>query len=271
MLAFTMGGIANAALGWRMTFVVLGAPGLLLCVVVLWTMREPRRGASEGECADATPCDLSTTVTYLWSLRSLRWLVAGASLNLFAASASVVWSASFLIRVHHMTSGEAGAWLGMTLGVGGIAGTVCGGLVAQRLSRVDPAWMLRVPAVTSALALPFAVSFLTLPSWIAPVLNLGASFFGTGMLGPLWAVTQMLALVRMRAQAAALVALVFNLVGAGLGPFAVVLSDRLAGVFGPSSIRYALLAAAVVALPGAALSFQRGARHVASELERAHA
>jgi len=272
MLAFTIGGIVNAALGWRMTFVALGAPGLLLCVVVLWMMREPRRGASEGEWADATPYNLSTTVTYLWSLRSLRWLVAGASLNLFAASASVVWSASFLIRVHHMTSGEAGAWLGMTLGVGGIAGTLCGGLVAQRLSRADPAWMLRVPTVSSALALPFAVSFLTLPAWIAPVLNLGASFFGTAMLGPLWAVTQMLALVRMRAQAAAFVALVFNVVGAGLGPLAVgVLSDRLAGVFGPSSIRYALLAAAIIALPGAALSFHRGARHVASELERAHA
>ncbi len=150
MLAFTMGGIANAALGWRMTFVVLGAPGLLLCVVVLRIMREPRRGA--------------------------------------------------------------------------------------------------------------------------PVLNLGASFFGTAMLGPLRAVTQMLALVRMRAQAAAFVALVFNLVGAGLGPLAVgVLSDWLAGIFGPSSIRYALLAASVIALPGAALSFHRGAGHVASELERAHA
>jgi hypothetical protein len=68
------------------------------------------------------------------------------------------------------------------------------------------------------------------------------------------------------------VALVFNVVGAGLGPLAVgVLSDRLAGVFGPNSIRYALLAAAIIALPGAALSFHRGARHVASELERAHA
>jgi predicted MFS family arabinose efflux permease len=272
MLAFTIGGIANAAFGWRMTFVALGAPGLLLTVVILLTMGEPRRGASETDSVDAKQYDLVSTLAYLWSLRSLRWLVAGASLNFFAASASVVWSASFLIRVHHMNTGEAGAWLGMTLGLGGIAGTVCGGLMTQRLARAEPAWMLRVPAVTSALALPFAVSFLTLPTWIAPLLNLGASFFGTCMLGPMWAVTQMLALVRMRAQAAAFVALVFNLGGAGLGPFAVgVLSDWLAAFFGPRSIQYSLLAAAVIALPGAALCFHRGAQHVGSELERAHA
>ena len=47
MLAFTIGGIVNAAIGWRMTFVALGAPGLLLTVVMLLTIREPRRGASE--------------------------------------------------------------------------------------------------------------------------------------------------------------------------------------------------------------------------------
>jgi predicted MFS family arabinose efflux permease len=270
MLAFTIGSLVNAAIGWRMTFVALGAPGLALAVLILLTIREPRRGASETRPVDATIYGFRPTIGYLSSLRSLRWLAAGASLNVFAASALLVWSAPFLIRVHGMTIDAAGAWLGMTTGAGGIAGTVLGGLAAQRLARADPAWLLRVPAVASALAAPFVVLFLTLPASSAPVMTLGISFFGSCLVGPVVAVTQTLAKVRMRALASALVTLIVNVFGAGLGPLTVgVASDVLARSVGTSSIRYALLVPAVTALLGAALCFSRGARQVASELEHA--
>jgi hypothetical protein len=81
------------------------------------------------------------------------------------------------MRVHNLDPSEAGAWLGITTGVGGIAGILLGGLVTQRLARTDPAQMLRVPALTSALAVPFEVLFLTLPAASAPMMNLAASFF----------------------------------------------------------------------------------------------
>jgi len=145
MIAFTIGGLLNAAIGWRMTFVVLGAPGLFLAMVMLLTIREPRRGASEAQLVDMQSYDLSDTTAYLWSLHSLRLLVAGASLNLFATSAKLAWSAPFLIRVHSLDTRDAGGWLGITTGVGGIAGILLGGLVTQRLARTDPAWMLRAP------------------------------------------------------------------------------------------------------------------------------
>jgi MFS family permease len=272
MLAFTIGGSLNAAIGWRMTLVTLGAAGMLLAGVLLWTVREPQRGASEAQWIDTGQDGLSATVRYLWSLRSLRLLAAGASLNLFAASAKVMWSAPFLIRVHGMSTDQAGAWLGITTGVGGIAGVLLGGLAAQRLARRDPAWMLRAPAITIALAVPFVVLFLVLPGSSAPAMNLGVSFFSACIAGPVLATAQALAKVRMRALAAALVALVVNLVGAGLGPLVVGLcSDLLAPSLGPSSIRYALLVPAVTALVGAAFCFVRGARYLESELERARA
>lgn len=270
MLAFTIGGIMNSVIGWRMTFVALGASGLLLTVVIPLTIREPRRGASEARSIDTKHYGFNDTIGYLWSLRSLRCLAAGAALNVCAVSAKIAWSAAFLIRVHHMNIETAGAWLGITTGVGGIAGILLGGFAAQRLARTDPAWMLRLPALTSALATPFVVLFLMLPVSTAPVMNLGASFFATSMMGPILAVTQTLAKVHMRALAAALVVLVINLIGAGVGPLTVgVSSDLLAPSLGPSSIRYALLVLAVVALLGAALFFSRGARHLASDFERA--
>lgn len=220
MIAFTIGGMLNAAIGWRLTFVALGAPGL------------------------------------------------GCVAHLFATSAKLAWSAPFLIRVHNLNTGEAGAWLGVTTGVGGIAGML-GGAATQRVARTDPAWMLRAPALTCALALPFEVLFLTLPAASAPMMNLGASFFGASMMGPVLAVTQALAKVRMRALAAAVVALVVNVIGAGLGPFPVgVSSDLLAPALGPSAIRYGLLVPTVIALLGAAFGCSQGARHLTPELER---
>lgn len=272
MLAFVLGGGLNQAIGWRKTFVALGTPGLLLAMIVLLTVREPRRGAAEDVWVDEGRYGFGQTVRYLWSLRSLRWIVAGAAMNVFAGWALMVWSASFLIRVHGMESSEAGAWLGIAAGVGGIAGTMVGGLTAQRLARRETRWLLWVPALTSFLMLPFGLLFLTLPSSAAPLMYFGVTFFGPSMLGPVMAVTQGLAKVRMRALAAALVTMTFNLVGAGLGPLVVgVLSDLFAPRFGVGSIRYALLVPVSVAMLGAALSFARGAPHVGVELERAAA
>ena len=81
-----------------------------------------------------------------------------------------------------------------------------------------------------------------LPASSAPVMNLGASFLGWSVLGPVLALTQTLAKIRARALASALVALVVNLIGAELGPLTVGFSsDLLANSFAPTSIRYALL------------------------------
>lgn len=269
MMAYVVGGALNQTIGWRMTFVALGSPGLFLAMIVLSTMQEPRRGAAEDVEIDAERYRFLQTVSYLWSLRSLRWMVAGASLNVFAGWALMVWSASFLIRVHGMDSSEAGAWIGMALGVGGVAGTLLGGLTAQHLARHDARWLMWIPGLTNLLMLPFALLFLTLPSGVAPMMYFGIAFFGPAMIGPVMAVTQDLAKVGMRAVAAALVAMAFNLVGTGLGPLAVgTLSDLLAPSFGVGSIRYALLLPVSVAMLGAGLCFARGASHVRSDLQR---
>ena len=272
MVAFIVGGWLQEVAGWRTTFVVVGAPGLILALLVFLTVPEPRRGAAEQSWIDGGRPDLRETIACLWRVRSLRYIAAGASLNLLCAWAMTVWSPSFLLRVHGMQTAEAGALIGIASGVGGVAGTLCGGLAAQRLARRDPAWQLRLPALTSSLAVPFVVLFLMLPTSVAPSMYLGSAFLGSCMIGPVLAVTQNLAKVRMRALAASLVAMTFNVVGTGVGPLAVgVLSDLLVPRFGTGSIRFAILIPASVAMIGAALCFDRGSRYVTAELEQAAA
>lgn len=266
MLAFIVGGLLERAVGWRWTMVAVGLPGVLLSALVWFFVREPVRGASDGQAVDRASYTVGETFAYLWRLRSLRHVTLAAAWSTFAAWALLVWSPSFLIRIHGMTTAEAGRWLGLAAGVGGTMGTFLGGLAAQRLSRRDPRWLLWVPALTSAAAIPCLTLFLAArrPERALPMF-FAVTCLGPAMLGPVVTATQALARVRMRALAAALVTMTYNLVGVGLGPFVVgALSDALAPSVGVSSLRYAL-ASAALALLGATIHFARGAAWFARE------
>lgn len=271
MAAFILGGWLNETVGWRLTLVCIGVPGLLLALLVRLTLSEPRRGGAERGTVDTTGYGFRATLAYLWNLRSMRYLMLGAAMNIFATWALMVWSPAFLIRVHGVETAKVGAWLGLASGVGGAAGTLLAGLMAQQLGRRDPRWLLGVPALTGLFAVPFIILFLNLPAASSALpMFFGIMLFAPAMLGPVMTVTQGLAKIRMRALAAALVTLTYNLIGVGLGPLAVgVMSDLLAPKVGVASIRYALLLAAGAAMLGATLHFAMGARHLRADLERA--
>jgi predicted MFS family arabinose efflux permease len=271
MAAFMLGGWLNQTVGWRLTLVLAGVPGFILACLVWLTVDEPRRGSSEPDAPDTTLYDLRPTLSYLASLPSLRLLTAGAGLNVFAGWALLVWSPAFLARVHGLPTTTAGAWLGLAAGLGGAAGALLCGLLAERLARRDARWLLGVPSLTTLLALPFVVLFLTLPTaGLALPTFFGVVFFGAALTGPITAVIQGLAKVRMRAMAAALVTLAYNAIGVGLGPLAAgALSDRLAPALGTGSLRAALLLTAGFGLVGSAALFALGARRLRSDFDRA--
>lgn len=81
--------------------------------------------------------------------------------------------------------------------------------------------------------------------------------------------TQAVVIVRMRAQASAILFLILNLIGMGLGAqLAGILSDALAPTYGDESLRYALLIISVVSL-WAAVHFIVGGRTLKADIERA--
>ena len=72
MLGYLIGGWVNEWIGWRWAFVVAGVPGLIIAVIVRWTMVEPPRGYSDGlvEKPQAPP---------FWSV--VRHVLNGAATN----------------------------------------------------------------------------------------------------------------------------------------------------------------------------------------------
>ncbi len=121
MFGFFAGGWINEYFGWRQAFLVVGLPGVALALVVRFTIREPERGATEPMASDEDAEPPMVVFRFLWSLRSFRHLAIAGGLQAFAAYGFIQWAPTFLRRVHELGSGEAGTYLGLIIGLGGIA------------------------------------------------------------------------------------------------------------------------------------------------------
>ena len=115
--------------------------------------------------------------------------------------------------------GEIGQSLGLTIIVAGCGGVTFGGWLADRLGAWDPGWYMRMPAITAALALPFVLGFLLLGGPALALASFVPFYFVANMyVGPLWSLAQNLARPNMRATASAVLLLVLNIAGLGIGP-----------------------------------------------------
>jgi predicted MFS family arabinose efflux permease len=264
LLAFSLGGWVGQAWGWRTAFVVTGLVGLVVAVPCFVLLREPRT-----QPRLAPPRPLGASLSALFASRSLRHVFAGATIFSAAVFSIVGWLPSLLVRSGYSV-GEAGTTLALVFGVGGAAGTLLGGALADGLGRRDAAWRLRVVALVLVLMAPaFAVAFLAGGSTAMVVLvAVPAALLGFN-LGPTFAMVQTLAPVESRTTAAAALLFLGNTVGLGLGPVLIgALSDALAPAAGHDSLRFALLAVVPLCVI-AAWQYAMAAVRVGDDLIRA--
>ena len=270
---FLFGGWLNEYFEWRTAFVVVGLPGVLVAAVVRLTLREPRRGLSEGGARVAGAPSVMATCQYIWSRRSLRHLPLAGALHGVGAFAAAVWLPSYFIRAYGLSVGEVGTWMAAAYGISGVAGVLAGGYLADWLvNRTgDARWYPRFCAAAIMAGTPFAVLLFATASLPVAIFALFVTtFFTNAFLGPVTAVMQGLAGLRRRAVVAALYLFLVNLVSTGLGPLAVgVASDLFSTRYGPASLRYALMLIVVVSGIWAAVHFLLAARTLRADLAAA--
>ena len=221
--------------GWRAAFWVVGVPGILLALVVKFTLREPPRGFADGRQAQARAQDRAPPVRQvlgrLAAQPTFRHLALAAALHAFVGYGVNGFHPSFLIRTHGFNVAEAGVVLSIVAAVSGVGGTWFGGWLADRFThlRRDVRWQLWVPGIATLINVPAALMAYTWPDRNLVVGLLFASLvFGVMYLGPTFATMQRLVSARERALGSALLLLFINLVGLGLGPWLVgALSDAL--------------------------------------------
>lgn len=245
VIGFAVGGWLGETLGWRLTFVVVGLPGVLLALVLRLTLREPPRGFSEGLARPASRAQFLSTLRYFIERPTLRHLPLAGAAHGLGAFAAAVWLPAYFTRTFDVGAAEAGAWMALAYGVGGGVGVLGGGYLADRLVRRhgDERWYAWGSAAAVLASVPAAIALYVVDDPRAAVLALLVSTtFGHMFLGPATAMMQGLAGLERRATAAAVYLLLVNLVSMGLGPVAVgIASDVLGPRLGADALRYALL------------------------------
>ncbi len=268
LFGFVAGGWLNEFFGWRVAFFVVGVPGLLLALLVRFTLREPPRGMAEGRVDTGSQPTIGETFRYLWAKRSFRHLAFGGGLTAFVGYGVVTWMPSFLIRSHGMETGDAGTYLGLILGIPGGIGIAAGGWMADRYGARDTRWYLWVVSVALLAGVPFAVGvYLADSAMVALICLILPVALGNFYQATTFSQTQGLVSLRMRAVAAAVLLFILNIIGLGAGPQAVgIVSDLLRDSYGNESLRYSLLLFSFVNI-WAAWHYYVAGKHLAADLE----
>lgn len=250
LVGYVAGGYLASEFSWRVAFVVVGLPGLILALMVRFLVHEPPRGLAEAR-SDVEPAAFTEVVNILWVRRTFRHIALGCALHAFVTYGLSAFLPIFLVRVHSMPIEQIGAILGLVAGIGGLLGTYGGGFLSDRLANRydDSRWHIWVPLISTIAAIPFYwYSLIFAQSGVAAAVTwFVPSVIGGMYLGPCLSMTHGLVGLRMRAQASAILFFVLNLIGLGLGPMMTgMLSDSLRPDFGDLSIRYALVTMVLV-------------------------
>ena len=261
MMGFLLGGWINELYGWRWAFIAMGVPGLVVAVLVKLTVKEPIRGRYDHEKdAEAQEGTLVNTFNDLWAKSSFRWLVSGMALTAFVGAGVGQWQSTFFIRHHGMSTGELGSWMSVMAGLCGVIGIFLGDYLPRKLGRSvnNERKQMRLIALTV-----FLLMFASAASVLVSNRYLGLCWVGVGTAlyfmhyGPAYALVIRLAHSRMRAMTSALVLLIVNLVGSGLGPQMVgIISDLLMPRLGSDSLRISIVINLSILIAAALCFFQ---------------
>jgi len=275
-LGYLVAGRLNDAVGWRLMFVLLAAPGAVLALLAALTLKDAVGLSGETGHAAARPAvamvDYRRSLELFKANRTFRSIAMSMSVSYFFGYGVLQWKPTFFIRSFGLTSTQVGAWFALIYGAAGLVGTLAGGLISAKFAREDEARQLK--GITVAYIAAGLVSPLI---YLAPNYQLALVFLAVNTLfialanGPLFATIQTVVPAAQRATAVAIIFLMANLIGMGLGPLvAGMLSDLLRSSVGRQSMRYALL----VLSPGycwCAWFFWRASRSIGGDVVDAQA
>lgn len=223
------GGWIAQELGWRVAFIALGLPGLLLAAILGFVVPEPDRSS----IPDATP-PLGQVVRELLANRAFLHMAAGASLASFAGYGITTFSVPMLERGYHLSLAAAASGFGLVVGVALGIGIGCGGWISDRLSPRHP----DAPGLVAAVGTLLGAILFQLALRQSDALAVGVMAFlpliGAHLyFGPTYGVTVNAVGPKSRATAIALLLMAMNAIGLGLGPlFVGTVSDMFATACG---------------------------------------
>lgn len=255
LLGLIIGGIVNDQYGWRIALMLVGMPGILLAFLLPLLIRDPRRCADSAHfnTADSplkAKLSIKDAVREVFASKAYLYVFIAASFTAFLSYGKGLWTISFFIRSHGLSTTEAGLAMAVALGISGIIGTWLGGKMADVFGKRDKRHILTMPAIGMAIAAPVLFAGYWAEDWrIAVALLILPTILNSAYYGPAYGCVQGLVRPEARAIAASLVVFGQNLIGLGMGPLLFgMLSDWLQPMAGGESVRWVLYGAAWLGL-----------------------
>jgi MFS family permease len=255
LLGLIIGGVVNDQYGWRMALMLVGMPGILLAVILPLLIRDPRRCADSAHFNTAgspvkAKLSIKDAVREVFASKAYLYVFIAASFTAFLSYGKGLWTISFFIRSHGLSTTEAGLAMAVALGISGIIGTWLGGKMADVFGKRDKRHILTLPAIGMAIAAPILFAGYWADDWrIAVALLILPTILNSAYYGPAYGCVQGLVRPEARAIAASLVVFGQNLIGLGMGPLLFgMLSDWLQPMAGDESVRWVLYGAAWLGL-----------------------
>jgi predicted MFS family arabinose efflux permease len=223
-LGVAFGASIAAAYSWREAFVSLGAVGLAAALIVVAFLREPTRGgldapATRTPVAGPRSADFWATCTMFFRRPVLLLVALASGATQFVTYALLNFTTLFLMREKGMTLHEIALYYALLIGIAISAGIFTSGRLIDRFVPRSKRAYAYLPALALTIAIPFFVGFAWAPGWrLALVFLAVPTFLNYFYLSAAVALVQAEVAPQQRVLCGALLLLVMNLIGLGLGP-----------------------------------------------------
>lgn len=238
-----LAGVLAASFGWRTMFLIMGAAGVVLVLVIAITMpKTPRKESATRQAVKRE--GLVKSIRQIVAVPGLVWLGLGYSVSHMILASLPTWGPAFLQRSFGVSQMQVGAVIGPPAVLGGFAGAIVAGIIATKLversgNRLAGLW---VPIVALPLAVPAFALHLFAPS--IPILMLATmimNFMISSTHGPCIALAVSQVPQSQRGLTSTLILTLVALIAGTISPLIVGLaSDALAPAYGGESLRYGL-------------------------------
>lgn len=245
-VATAFGATVAVHYGWRMAFFAASAPAVIVCLLLVTLVDEPRRGR-----LDATTSQTGSVAPPLWSTLGmivrdpvLLSVIVAAALSVFASHGVMSWMPAFLVRTKGMAMGEIALYYSLVSGLGMVAGSLVAGRLADHLLKRGRRFVPLIPAAANMLAWPFLIAAVWSPTWQLSLACLLVPMICFWMYLPVaLLLIQNSVPANQRATSGAVLLFVVGIVGIGGGAtFIGVVSDLAVGAFGLGSLKIAFMA-----------------------------
>lgn len=148
--------------GWRWSFILFGAAGVLLATILAGLLREPERGGADAEQGSATPSPADSahpparrSIFLILGVPTAVLLMGAFMCANFVALVSLSWMPNFLFDKFHMSVAMAGLSATLFAQVASMAGSPLGGWLADVFRRRFAGGRIVVQALAVFCGAPF--------------------------------------------------------------------------------------------------------------------